>query len=145
MKFMILPCSIRSDTIEKSGGFNETPTNGKMFSWRSHFHPTASLIRGFRPSVSDPFGGEEEQTTYLPGTVDGRTVNPEDFYRNMTSIKGPFVHVCGTTPRKWHSPTFTERWCNYKRRRISNMQHSSRRSFKYCLCFPSRRSFSSRT
>jgi hypothetical protein len=54
-KFVIFPFSIRSETIEKSGGVSVTPTNGRMFSCWSHFQPTTSLTRSLESSVSDHF------------------------------------------------------------------------------------------
>ena len=51
-KFMMFPFFICSETIETSGGVNTTPTNGRMLSCRSHFHPTTSLARSLGSGLS---------------------------------------------------------------------------------------------
>ena len=51
-KFMMFPFFICSETIETSGGVNTMPTNGRMFSCRSHFHPTTSLARSLGSGLS---------------------------------------------------------------------------------------------
>lgn len=53
MNSMIFPLSISSETIETGGGANVTPTNGRMFSCRSHFHPTTSFARSSGSSVNN--------------------------------------------------------------------------------------------
>jgi hypothetical protein len=50
---VMFPFSIRSETMEKSGGVIVTPMNGRTFSCRSHFHPTTSLTRSLGSGVSD--------------------------------------------------------------------------------------------
>ena len=45
MKLMIFPFSIQAEIIENGGGIEVTPTNGRMFSCRSHFHPTTSFAK----------------------------------------------------------------------------------------------------
>ena len=45
MKLIIFPFSIQAETIENGGGIEVTPTNGRMFSCRSHFHPTTSFAK----------------------------------------------------------------------------------------------------
>ena len=52
MNPMIFPFSMKSDTIASLG---VTPTKGKMFSCRSHFHPTTSLTSSLNVSVSSHF------------------------------------------------------------------------------------------
>ena len=95
MKRMIFPFSIRSDIIEKDRGFNKTPTNGRIFSCRSHFHPTTSLMRGWRTDVNDLFdGGEVGWGTYFTDGVNASCpCDPESFYRNTASFEGRFINI----------------------------------------------------
>jgi hypothetical protein len=45
MKLTISPFSIQAETIEKGGGLEVIPTNGRMLSCRSHFHATTSFAK----------------------------------------------------------------------------------------------------
>ena len=48
---MMFPFSIQAETIENGGGMDVTPTNGSMFSCRSHFQPTTSFAKRWRCDV----------------------------------------------------------------------------------------------
>jgi hypothetical protein len=91
MKSMIVPFSIRSETI---ANFGVTPTKGKICSCRSHFHPTASPASNLNSGLAIT-SRCTSQTTYCvqlwktpPSSGDH-----EGFYRNRTTFKGCPVHM----------------------------------------------------
>ena len=49
---MIFPFSIQAETIENGGEVDVTPTNGSMFSCRSHFQPTTSFAKRWECDVN---------------------------------------------------------------------------------------------
>ena len=67
--FMISPSSIQADTMEKDNGIEVTPTNGRMFSCRSHFHPTTSFAKRWECSVSISRDCAENYATDLVDVV----------------------------------------------------------------------------
>ena len=87
---MIFPLSINSEAIEIGvGGVNITPTNGKTFSCRSHFHPITSLTRSCRCHISDCFRDSKARPAHSVQPLSFRlNSNVENFYHNGALPEG---------------------------------------------------------
>ena len=136
-KFMMFPFSICSETIEMSGGVNITPTKGRIFSCRSHFHPTTSFTRG------------------LGSGLNGHSAVLEHKLLTICTFLGSAalvtLRVFTTTGRPWNVALYTSEdppESNGTASRLSNVDgsmnddgrmtkipHSSRKCFRYCFRF----------
>lgn len=146
MKSIIFPFSISSETIEKGGGVNIIPMNGRMFSCRSHFHPTTSLARSLGYSVKthlkvpginqltlSTLSGSAVVVTFRVFIATGDPPNVALY----TSAVPPVANGVSSCSTSVGSST-------NEGRIIPKVPHNFRRYFRYWVCFSLGRSAPSR-
>jgi len=136
MNSMIFPLSISSETIETGGGVKMTPTNGKMLSCRSHFHPTTSLARSFGSSLNNYLvASGAHQLTLCSFSGSAAAVPLRTFIETGRPLKVPLYTseeppvANGASSRSIGVGSST-----IEGRRMPKVPHKFRRYLRYCVC-----------